>query len=59
MKYFKIIFSDYSETIGKQTSRAAMERDARKYCKMWNLSETIREVIEISESEYNDRSRKG
>lgn len=52
MKYFKIIFSDYSETTGKQTTRANMERDARKYCKMWNLSETVREVIEISEAEY-------
>ncbi len=52
MKYYKIIFSDYSETIGKQTSRAAMERDARKYCRMWNLSETVREVIEITPEEY-------
>lgn len=57
MKFYKIIFSDYSETIGKQTNRAAMERDARKYCKMWNLSETVREVIEITETEYNERTR--
>lgn len=57
MKYFKIIFSDYSETIGKQTSSAAMMKDARHYCKIWNLSETVREVIEISEREYNERSR--
>lgn len=57
MRYYKIIFSDYSETIGKQTSRQAMERDARKYCKMWNLSETVREVIEITETEYNERTR--
>ena len=52
MKFYKVIFSDYSETVGKQTSRAAMERDARQYCKIWNLSETVREVIEISEAEY-------
>lgn len=57
MKYYKIIFSDYSETTGKQTSRAAMEKDARLYCKMWNLSETIREVIEISETEYIQAQR--
>ena len=57
MKFYKIIFSDYSETIGKQTTRAAMERDARKYCKMWNLSETVREVVEITETEYNERTR--
>ena len=57
MKFYKIIFSDYSETIGKQANRAAMERDARKYCKMWNLSETVREVIEITETEYNERTR--
>ena len=57
MKFYKIIFSDYSETIGKQENRAAMERDARKYCKMWNLSETVREVIEISEAEYIQAQR--
>ena len=57
MKFYKIIFSDYSETIGKQTNRANMERDARKYCKMWNLSETVREVVEITETEYNERTR--
>lgn len=57
MKFYKIIFSDYSETIGKQANRAAMERDARKYCKMWNLSETVREVVEITETEYNERTR--
>ena len=56
MKYYKIIFSDYSETIGKQTSRQAMERDARQYCKMWNLSETVREVVEITAQEYSERS---
>lgn len=57
MKFYKIIFSDYSETIGKQENRAAMERDARKYCRMWNLSETVREVVEITETEYNERTR--
>lgn len=57
MKFYKIIFTDYSETIGKQANRAAMERDARKYCKMWNLSETVREVVEITETEYNERTR--
>ena len=57
MRFYKIIFSDYSETIGKQANRAAMERDARKYCKMWNLSETVREVVEITETEYNERTR--
>lgn len=57
MKFYKIIFSDYSETIGKQANRAAMERDARKYCRMWNLSETVREVVEITETEYNERTR--
>lgn len=56
MKFYKIIFSDYSETIGKQENRAAMEKDARLYCKMWNLSETVREVIEITEEEYKTRT---
>lgn len=58
MKYYKIVFSDYSETIGKQTSKTAMLRDARLYCKQWRLSETIKEVVEISETEYNSKLRK-
>jgi hypothetical protein len=57
MKYYKIIFSDYSETIGKQTSKAAMERDARQYCRVWNLEETVKDVIEITETEYNSLKR--
>ena len=57
MKYYKIIFSDYSETIGKQTNKTAMMKDARAYCRMWNLEETIKEVIEISEAEYNRLKR--
>ena len=58
MKYYLVIFSDYSETVGKQTSRAAMERDARQYCKMWGLSETVREVQEITAEEYSRRTGK-
>lgn len=57
MKYYLIIFSDYSETIGKQTSRAAMLKDARSYCRQWNLAETIKDVIQITEEEYNSRKR--
>jgi hypothetical protein len=55
MKYYKIIFSDYSETIGKQTSKAAMLKDAKAYCRAWDLTETIKEIIEISETEYNSK----
>ena len=58
MKYYIVIFSDYSETVGKQTSRAAMERDARQYCKMWGLSETVKEVQEITAEEYSRRTGK-
>ena len=57
MKYFKIIFSDYSETVGKQENKQKMLADARLYCKMWNLTETVREVIEITETEYNNKSK--
>jgi hypothetical protein len=57
MKYYKIIFSDYSETIGKQTSKAAMLKDARQYCIAWNLEETVKDVIEITETEYNSLKR--
>ena len=57
MKYYLVTFSDYSETIGKQTSKSAMMKDARQYCRMWNLSETVKEVKEITEEEYNSRKR--
>lgn len=57
MKYYKIIFSDYSETIGKQANKAAMMKDARQYCRLWNIEETVQEVVEITETEYNERSR--
>ena len=57
MKFYKIIFSDYSETTGKQKNAAEMMKDARRYCKMWNLEETPKEVIEISETEYNNRNK--
>ena len=53
MKYYKIIFSDYSETIGTAASKAEALKNGRHYCKIWNLSETVREVIEITEAEYN------
>ena len=58
MKYYKIIFSDYSETIGKQKNAATMLKDAHLYCKMWNLEETPREIIEITPEEYNERSER-
>jgi len=57
MKYYKIIFSDYSETIGKQANKAAMLKDARQYCIAWNLEETVKDVIEITETEYNSLKR--
>ena len=57
MKYYLITFSDYSETIGKQANKAAMLKDARLYCKQWGLIETVKEVTEISEAEYNSRKR--
>lgn len=58
MKYYLVTFSDYSETIGKNENITKMRADANRYCKMWNLSETVREIIEISENEYNARLRK-
>lgn len=57
MKYFLITFDDCSETIGKQTSKSAMMRDARKYCKMWDICAGIKEITEITEAEYNSRLR--
>jgi hypothetical protein len=57
MKYFKVIFSDYSETIGTYKTKTEAEKGARHYCKIWNLDIVPREVIEISESEYNSLKR--
>ncbi len=57
MRYYLISFSDYSETIGKAKNRNDMLRDANAYCRAWNLSETIRDVREITEEEYNSRKR--
>lgn len=57
MKYYKIIFSNYSETIGKQENRQKMLADARKYCRLWGLSETVTDVQEITETEYNTLKR--
>lgn len=57
MKYYRIIFSDYSETIGKQENKQKMIRDARHYCKIWNLTETVKYVFEITETEYNALKR--
>lgn len=57
MKFFLITFSDYTETIGKQTSKSAMLKDARLYCKRWNLDCNVKDVTEITEAEYISRLR--
>lgn len=57
MKYYLITFGDYTETIGKQTSKSAMMKDARKYCQMWDIYAGIKDITEISETEYNRRKR--
>ena len=58
MKYYKVIFSDYSETVGKQTNKQKMLADARLYCRQWQLTETVTEVIEISEVDYISKGGK-
>ena len=58
MKYYQIIFSDYSETIGKQKNKSEMMKDARQYCRMWDLTETVIDVIEITEEDYKRRLKK-
>ena len=58
MKYYLITFSDWSETIGKGPNKAAIQKDARMYCKLWRLAETVRDIQEITEEEYNKRLRK-
>lgn len=57
MKFYKIIFTDYSETIGTAPNKATMRKDANYYCRAWNLDERPAEIIEISEAEYNSLKR--
>lgn len=57
MKFYKIIFTDYSETIGTAANKTAMKKDANYYCRAWNLEERPQDIIEISESEYNSLKR--
>lgn len=57
MKYYLILFTDCTDTIGKQTSKTAMMKDAKHYCKAWGLDCTVQNIIEITEEEYNSRIR--
>jgi len=57
MKYYRIIFSDYSETIGTYKNKTEAEKGGRHYCKIWNLDISFREAIEITEEEYNNLKR--
>ena len=57
MKYYKIFFSDYSETIGKAANKREMQKNANLYVKQWNLTEKITDIQEISETEYNALKR--
>lgn len=57
MKFYKIIFTDYSETIGTAANKSAMKKDANYYCRAWNLEERPKDIIEISEAEYNSLKR--
>ena len=57
MRYYLIKFTDCTETIGKQTNKAAMRKDANLYCRQWQLDARVEEIQEISENEYNSRLR--
>ena len=57
MKYYKIIFGDWTETVGRQTNKTNMMKDARTYCRMWNIPEGIKEIQEITQEEYERRMR--
>lgn len=57
MKYYLFTFSDYSETIGTAANKAEAMKNGRHYIKIWNLDIFLKNVIEISESEYNARKR--
>lgn len=57
MKYYLVIFSDYSETIGTFKNKTEALKAGRLYCRLWDLSETVKDVKEITEEEYNARNR--
>ena len=57
MKYYEIIFTNGSETIGKQKNKTEMRKDANLYCKQWHLTERVQAINEISEAEFISRLR--
>lgn len=57
MKYYLILFSDYTDTIGIAKNKTEMRKNANLYCRQWQLECVVSDVVEISETEYNSRKR--
>ena len=52
--YYRVIFTDYSDTVGYANNMSAMRADANRYIRMWNLDIAVREIVAISETEYKN-----
>lgn len=50
--YYRIYFSDFTETVGFASSISKMRADANLYIKMWNLDIAVQNIQEITEDEY-------
>ena len=55
MRFYQINFTDGTDTIGKQTNKAAMRKDANLYCRQWQLDARVESIIEITEAEYTSK----
>ncbi len=55
--YYKVIFSDFSDTVGYAKNMSAMRADANRYIRMWDLDISVSQIVAISESEYKNRSQ--
>lgn len=54
MKYYRIYFSDCTDTIGKAATAAEIRKEARKYIKAWGLDLSIDRIEEITPEEYEN-----
>lgn len=57
MRYYRIYFSDCTDTIGKAATAAEIRREARQYIKAWGLDCSVERIEEITPEEYNRNRR--
>ena len=57
MRYYRIYFSDCTDTIGKAANKTEIRKEARKYIKAWSLDLSIDRIEEITPEEYEQNRR--